>query len=82
MLACGEFRNYAAKLDMDAAIRDFDISLELDQKNASTYYIRGWAYAIKDDKDAALRDLDKALELGLDPEVSKAVEELRNKIRQ
>ncbi|MDH7460957.1 tetratricopeptide repeat protein [Chitinophagaceae bacterium 26-R-25] len=51
------------KRDYDNAIKDFTSAIGLDDKNASAYRGRGWAYTEKGNFELALKDLDIAVNL-------------------
>lgn len=51
------------KADYDNAIKDFTEAINLDDKNASAYRGRGWAYTDKGDYAPAIKDLDISVNL-------------------
>ena len=54
---------YALKNDYDRAIADYDRSIEIDQKSAKTFDLRGNAYHDRHDEDHAIADYDQAIKL-------------------
>jgi tetratricopeptide (TPR) repeat protein len=54
---------YAAKGELDRAIRDYDQAIQHDPKSARTLNNRGVAYRKKGDHDRALSDFDDAIKL-------------------
>ena len=54
---------YADVGDFDAAIRDYNDTIELSPEDADAYYNRGNAYLAKDNFDAAIRDYNDTIEL-------------------
>jgi tetratricopeptide (TPR) repeat protein len=54
---------YLAMHDYDRAIADFNEAIQLDPKNAFTFYDRGNAYRAKGDHDRAIQDYDQAIKL-------------------
>jgi tetratricopeptide (TPR) repeat protein len=58
------------KGDYDKAIADFSKAIEIDPKDATTYYSRGCVWGQKGDYDKAIADYTKAIEI--DPKVTGA----------
>ena len=54
---------YADKGEVDRAIEDYNIAIDLNPKYAAAYYNRGLVYNNKDDFDAAIEDFSKAIDL-------------------
>jgi tetratricopeptide (TPR) repeat protein len=67
---------YAKKGQLDQAISDFNMALEISPKYGVAYYNRGIAYYLKRDYEKSLKDVEKAQSLAyqIDP---KFLEELR-----
>jgi tetratricopeptide (TPR) repeat protein len=65
-------RGYAwyGKGDYDRAIADYTKAIEIDPKDATTYYSRGCVWGQKGDYDKAIADYTKAIEI--DPKVTGA----------
>ncbi|MYA71532.1 tetratricopeptide repeat protein, partial [Candidatus Poribacteria bacterium] len=59
----------AAFGNFKGAVADFDKAIEIDPRNAETYYDRAWAKEALGQKEAAKADFQKAKEL--DPDVGK-----------
>ena len=54
---------YGLKDEIDRAIKDFDVALELNPRLAPAYHARGMALMKKNDFDGALKDVAQAIEL-------------------
>lgn len=65
---------YYGKRNFEAAIADFNKSLELNPSDSVVYNNRGVAYEDKGDREQAIADYRKALEL--DPNNEKAIRNL------
>jgi tetratricopeptide (TPR) repeat protein len=71
---------YRDKGEYDTSIADFDKAIELDPTLAKAYFNRGFAYNRKGDKEQARADLDKCIEISTDPSLTKAAQELKERL--
>lgn len=55
--------DFAAKMDFDAAIREFGKAIEVNPAAVDAYYQRGVAFYFKKDNQSALSDFNKVIEL-------------------
>ena len=55
--------------DIDRAIADFDLALEIRPDFAEVYYFRGKAHYMRDEIDECVRDMEHYLEIGDDTEL-------------
>jgi Flp pilus assembly protein TadD len=58
----------------EQALADFDKLLELDQANATAYFLRGIVHSQIAEREEASTDFEKALDLGLSPEQKQLAE--------